>query len=497
MSIDIVAFCRFSHLVPADSGEIFYAGSPVRTVFLLHPDIPAGLNPSFHATPSDAPFSGETLRRVLDQSRAQTLLFMPIDAPVRIGYRALERMLAVLEDSGKGLVYGDYLEERAGRLQLHPTTELHEGGARDSFHFGPLVLVARKHLDRALENFGAITDKKYAGFYELWLKVFAQAGAFRIPEVLSHQVEMDLRLTGAKQHDYLKPNVREMQIELEEVFTQHLKRIGAWLEPRTATVEQRQGVFPCQASVIIPVKNREKTIADAVRSALAQKCGFDHNVIVVNNHSSDRTGFILNELCAADHRLVHVIPQRDDLGIGGCWDWAIRQTECGCWAVQLDSDDLYTDEHALACMVDKLEEGPFAMAVGSYRMVNFELQELPPGVIDHREWTDANGHNNLLRVNGIGAPRAFHTATLRRLGFPNITYGEDYAVGLRFTREYALGRVFEPVYLCRRWEDNSDAALPLEVSNRYTAYKDRIRALEILARQQLNAGHLPGAGGPG
>jgi glycosyltransferase involved in cell wall biosynthesis len=239
--------------------------------------------------------------------------------------------------------------------------------------------------------------------------------------------------------------------------------------------------FPRRASVVIPVRNRERTILDAVSSALEQKTSFEFNVIVVDNHSTDRTTELLRGI--KDPRLVHLIPTRTDLGIGGCWNEAIYSTECGRYAVQLDSDDLYRDAHALERIIHEFEVGPYAMVIGSYTMVDFSLKEIPPGLIDHREWTRENGRNNALRINGLGAPRAFDTSVLRRFGFPNVSYGEDYAMALRISRNYEIGRIYDSVYLCRRWEGNTDSALPLEVANRYDAYKDWVRTTEIRARK--------------
>jgi glycosyltransferase involved in cell wall biosynthesis len=236
---------------------------------------------------------------------------------------------------------------------------------------------------------------------------------------------------------------------------------------------------------VIPVRNRERTIADAVRSALGQRTGFAFNVLVVDNHSTDRTGALLEELAAQDPRVVRLVPDRTDLGIGGCWNHAVYSPLCGEYAVQLDSDDLYADEGTLERMVGHFQQGPYAMVIGSYTIVSFDLQEIPPGLIDHREWTRENGRNNALRINGLGAPRAFFVPLLRQIGLPNVSYGEDYAAALRISREYEVGRIYDPVYLARRWEGNSDAALPLATANRYDAYKDHVRTVEILARQEM------------
>jgi glycosyltransferase involved in cell wall biosynthesis len=286
---------------------------------------------------------------------------------------------------------------------------------------------------------------------------------------------------------YVDPRNRNYQIEMEKVATAHLKRVGAWLAPPNAKPLNDGKSFPCEASVVIPVRNRVKTVSDAVSSALSQKAEFTFNVIVVDNHSTDGTSKALAELASKDQRLVHIIPSRTDLGIGGCWNEAIYSDRCGRYAVQLDSDDLYSGTDVLARVVGEFKRGNYAAVVGSYTIVDFNLQQIPPGLIDHREWTDDNGHNNALRIHGLGAPRAYHVPTLRTIGFPNTSYGEDYAVVVRLSREYPIGRIYDSLYWCRRWEGNTDHALPLDTQNRYAFYKDRLRSIELAARQQLAA----------
>ncbi|HXG01480.1 MAG TPA: glycosyltransferase family A protein, partial [Bacteroidota bacterium] len=298
---------------------------------------------------------------------------------------------------------------------------------------------------------------------------------------------IDRRTSGERQFDYVDPKNRQVQIEMERAVSEHLKKIGAFLSPEFQEVDLSEGKFPCEASVIIPVRNRARTIADAVSSALAQQTSFPFNVIVVDNHSSDGTSSILRELAARDQRLIHVIPDRTDLGIGGCWNLAVHHSLCGRFAVQLDSDDLYKDGTTLHRIVETFRAEKCAMVIGSYQMTNFELQEIPPGIIDHREWTPDNGRNNALRVNGLGAPRAFFTPIVRRIKFPNVSYGEDYAVGLAISRDYHIGRIYEPIYLCRRWEGNTDANLDITRINANNFFKDKIRTFEILARQRKNA----------
>jgi len=316
----------------------------------------------------------------------------------------------------------------------------------------------------------------------LRLRLAEKRPIVRIPEPLYSSSVIDARATGEKQFDYVDPRNRDYQVEMERVATGHLQRVGAYLEPNFSKLTPASGDFPVEASIVIPVRNREKTIQDAVTSALGQKTPFSFNVIVVDNHSTDRTTEILRSI--NDSRLVHVIPERRDLGIGGCWNEAVSSSRCGAYVVQLDSDDLYQSDATLARIVDELRSGPYAMVIGSYSMVDFSLKSIPPGLIDHREWSRENGRNNALRINGLGAPRAFSTTVVRQIGFPNVSYGEDYAMGLRICREFEIGRIYESVYLCRRWEGNSDSALPLDVANRYDFYKDWIRTNEMRARRR-------------
>jgi hypothetical protein len=433
-------------------------------------------------------FSGAAVGRLLAASQSDYLLVILPGSFVGFGARALERLWQAAEDSGAGIVYSDFRERRKEETADHPLIDYQLGSLRDTFDFGSVMLIARRAAEGALQLHGTIAeDLQWGGLYDLRLKISADAPILRLPEPLYTRAALDLRASGERVFDYVDPRQRAYQIELERIATAHLKRIGAFLAPRFAEVPEPRAEFPVKASVVIPVRNREKTIADAVRSALAQTADFAFNVIVVDNHSTDGTTALLAQLSAENDRLIHLIPARTDLGIGGCWNEAIYAAHCGRYAVQLDSDDLYIDEHTLARIIAKLDEGRYAMVIGSYTTVDFELRELPPGLIDHREWTRENGRNNALRINGLGAPRAFDTATLRRFGLPNVSYGEDYAVALRLSRDYEIGRIYDSLYLCRRWGGNTDSALPLHTMNRYDTYKDRLRTLEILARQQLNA----------
>lgn len=408
--------------------------------------------------------------------RAESDILFIGDSRVNIdpGPRMFERMSQIIRDFGAGIVFSDAVG--------HPRVDYQPGSIRDNFDLGPVVAVSVTAARAARPETGA----RWGGMYDLRLRISEGYPIVRIPEPLYTASATDSRPSGQKQFDYVEPRNRDFQIEMERLATEHLKRIGAYLEPQFEAVPSATEKFPVKASVVIPIRNRERTILDAVRSAAGQKTDFDFNIIVVDNHSTDNTTEVLRSF--RDPRLVHIVPQRDDLGIGGCWNEAIYSARCGRYTVQLDSDDLYIDDGALARIVGELERGPYAMVVGSYTMVDFSLTEIPPGVIDHREWTRENGRNNALRINGIGAPRAFDTTILRRIGVPNVSYGEDYAVALRISRDFEIGRIYESVYLCRRWEGNTDSALPLESTNRHDAYKDWIRTMEITARKRKNAG---------
>ena len=431
--------------------------------------------------------SASGLYRVLETAPADYLLVVLPGQRVYPGERIVERLLASGEDSGAGLVYSDFRDEAGGVLTDHPLIDYQPGSIRDDFDFGSLFLISRKAASDAIRSHGGPDSSlRWGALYDLRLKLSIGSSILRLPEPLYTRVPVDNRATGARQFDYVDPRQRDYQLEMETVATAHLKRIGGFLAPAFAKLPDATETFPVEASVVIPVRNREKTIGDAVKSALSQKTSFNFNVIAVDNHSTDNTTRILETASRENQNLVHLIPERTDLGIGGCWNQAIYSMHCGRIAVQLDSDDLYRDPLALEQIVSKFNEGSYAMVIGSYAIVDFELREIPPGLIDHREWTRENGRNNALRINGLGAPRAFYVPVLRRFGFPNVSYGEDYAVGLRISREYEIGRIYEPVYYARRWEGNSDAQLDRATANRYDAYKDRLRTVEIMARKRLN-----------
>ena len=434
----------------------------------------------------DSLFSSDTVRLVGKKCTSSYALVIMQDEPIEFGQHAIERFLSVAENSGSGIVYSDHFDVKNGVRIPHPVLDYQTGSMRDNFNFGPVMVFNSAELNHSISK--TTTDSfRYAGFYNARLDVSRQWPVSRISEFLYSRTEGDVRRSGEKQFDYVDPRNQAAQKEMETAATRHLKKIGAYLKPGFKRVSVDKARFECEASVIIPVKNRVKTIGEAVKSALEQKAGFPFNLIVVDNHSTDGTTDVLRSLAQRDARLLHVIPKRKDLGIGGCWNAAVCHEKCGRFAVQLDSDDLYKDDTTLQRIVDVFRREKCAMVIGSYQMVNINGEEIPPGIIDHREWTPENGRNNALRVNGLGAPRAFYTPVLRRLKFPDVSYGEDYAEGLAISREYRIGRIYEPVYLCRRWEGNSDADLDIAKQNLYDSYKDKLRTFEIMARQKLNA----------
>jgi hypothetical protein len=405
--------------------------------------------------------------------------------PLDMGRHAIERMMQVCTDTGAGMVYSDYFEKKNDAMAPHPVIDYQEGSLRDDFNFGSVVLYDGNAFRDACSRMDQ--DYSYAGLYDLRLKISQNHPLIRIPEMLYTEVETDTRKTGEKQFDYVDPRNRAVQVEMERACTHHLRCVGGWLAPEFSDVKFDEGAFENDASVVIPVRNRVKTIGDAINSVLSQKTRYKFNLIIVDNYSTDGTTEIIRSF-ASDGRVVHIIPDRKDLGIGGCWNEAIFSKECGRFAIQLDSDDLYIDDSVITRVVDAFHEQHCAMIVGSYRMVNFDLNEIPPGLIDHREWTPDNGRNNALRINGLGAPRAFYTPMLREIRVPNVSYGEDYAVGLAISRRYRIGRIYEPLYLCRRWDENSDAVLDVVKANAHNLYKDRIRTIELTARIRMNRG---------
>ena len=450
--------------------------------FAAHHQVPEGC--TFVIT--DRLESSNTIVSIAENTDADYVMICTRHTTIGWGNNTLERFLRVADDTDAVMVYADHYKMVEGKMEKHPVIDYQSGSLRDDFDFGSLWCIKAQ----ALADYIAQSDREeyqFAALYDLRLYLSRVGEIFHLNEFLYSEAELDTRKSGEKQFDYVNPRNREVQIEMEKACTQHLGKVGALID----TTFYRQPDFGEQdfeyeASVIIPVFNREKTVADAVKSALGQKASFKFNVIVVNNHSTDRTGEILDELKADN--LIQIVPERTDLGIGGCWNEAINSSFCGKFAVQLDSDDLYSSPKTLQKIVDAFYKQKAAMIIGSYRMCDFDLNTLPPGLIDHKEWTDENGCNNALRINGLGAPRAFFTPLVRQIQFPNTSYGEDYALGLAFSRRYRIGRIYDELYLCRRWGGNSDAALSVEKVNANNLYKDRLRTMELKARQHLLQG---------
>lgn len=428
-------------------------------------------------------FKSETIRRIAAESNADYALVYTKTTTLELGYMALERLLQIAQDTEAGLVYADHYQVKGGELVKAPVIDYQKGSLRDDFDFGSVLFFDTAALKESVQR---MTETyQHAGLYDLRLKLSQRYALVHVNEYLYSEVEEDNRKSGEKQFDYVDPRNRDRQIEMEKACTQHLKEIGGYLEPHFKDIDFNQGEFEVEASVIIPVRNRATTIGAAIESILKQQTRFKFNLIVIDNHSTDGTTEAI-DVFKADGRVVHLVPERNDLGIGGCWNYGVNSTHCGKFAVQLDSDDLYKDEHTLQTIVDAFYEQKCAMVIGSYMMTDFDLNELPPGVIDHKEWTPDNGRNNALRINGLGAPRAFYTPVLRSIGLPNTSYGEDYAMGLNISRHYQIGRIYDVLYLCRRWGGNSDAALSIEKVNANNLYKDRIRTWELEARIALN-----------
>jgi len=400
-----------------------------------------------------------------------------------LGQYAIERMVQVAEDSGAGILYTDYHEIKEGFRKAHPLNDYQAGSIRDDFDFGPLLLIRTEAAKDVILKGNA--NYNSAALYDLRLTISQKYPLVHLNEYLYTLEEKDLRGSDEKMFAYVDPKNRAVQIEMEQACTNHLRAIGAWLPPVFEKIDLEEGTFPVEASVIIPVRNRIRTVTDAINSVLKQKTDFAFNLIIIDNHSTDGTTAAIAEKAAKDKRIIHLVPQREDLGIGGCWNEGIQNPGCGRFAVQLDSDDVYSDENTLAKIVQEFYAQNCAMLVGSYRMCNFDLQTIPPGIIDHKEWTPENGRNNALRINGLGAPRAFFTPALRKIKVPNTSYGEDYALGLQFSRNWQIGRIYDVLYLCRRWEDNSDAAIDIVKLNANNAYKDKLRSIELAARQKL------------
>ncbi|MDR0753834.1 MAG: glycosyltransferase [Prevotellaceae bacterium] len=456
----------------------------VEKIFLMSTEKPNNIPENCEWIECKNFFSTSAVKSVGDNANTPYCLIYIKTSPLQLGAYALERFVNLIDDTGAGMVYSDYYEKKNDELCAHPVIDYQQGSLRDDFNFGSALFYKTEALKKGIAKFSH--EFNFAGFYDLRLKVSQTHSLFRIPEFLYTETELDTRKSGEKQFDYVDPKNREVQIEMEKACTQHLKETGGYLKPEFDKIEFDKDEFEFEASVVIPVRNRATTIEDAIKSVLMQKTKFKFNLIIVDNHSTDGTGEIIEEYAGKSDLIVHIIPERKDLGIGGCWTAAVMDRRCGRFAVQLDSDDLYIDENTLQKIVDAFYEQQCAMVVGTYKTVNANLETIPPGIIDHREWTPDNGRNNALRINGLGAPRAFYTPVLRKIKVPNVSYGEDYAAGLAISRNCQIGRIYEPLYLCRRWEGNSDAAVDTVKLNAYNTYKDRIRTVELLARIAKN-----------
>ena len=428
--------------------------------------------------------STQTLHSIHEHAEGKNMLLYLRPGLIRFGQYALERMDTVLQECKYNrIVYADYYEISNGTKKNHPVNDYQLGSVRDDFDFGPLLMIKYDALDTYM---GRLVSKapeyKYAGLYRFRLSCAAlPEGIIHIREYLYTFQEEDIRKSGEKQFDYVNPKNRDVQLEMEAAFTSSLRYNKEYLKKKIQSVKFASKGFKYEASVIIPVRNRVRTIEDAIRSVFMQQASFKFNLIIVDNHSTDGTTEVIRRY-ASDNRLVHLIPERDDLGIGGCWNLAAAHPLCGKFSVQLDSDDVYSGPDTLQKIVDTFYTEKCAMVIGTYKMTDFDLNEIPPGIIDHREWTPENGRNNALRINGLGAPRAFYTPILREIKMPNVSYGEDYAIGLAISRTYAIGRIYDVLYLCRRWEDNTDASLDIHKVNEYNAYKDSLRTRELRAR---------------
>jgi hypothetical protein len=427
--------------------------------------------------------STATIKKIAAKADTEYTLIYTKSTDLRLGMFALDRMLQIIDDSGAGFVYADHYQVVGDEKKNNPLITYQKGSLRDDFDFGPVIIYKTSELKKAVNKMDK--EYKFAGIYDLRLKISQTAALVHINEYLYTEIENDTRKSGEKIFDYVNPKNREVQIEMEQACTDHLKKIGGYLPPRFKNVEFYKADFEYEASVIIPVRNRIRTISDAVKSVLSQKTSFKFNLIIIDNYSTDGTTEAIGEF-AFDNRLVHIIPENKELGIGGCWNVGVHHPKCGKFAVQLDSDDVYSDENTLQKIVNAFYEQNCAMVVGTYMLTGFDMKMIPPGIIDHKEWTLENGRNNALRINGLGAPRAFYTPVLRKIKVPNTSYGEDYALGLHFSREYQIGRIYDVLYLCRRWDDNSDASLDIVKMNAHNTYKDRIRTWELEARIALN-----------
>lgn len=429
-----------------------------------------------------------TLSAIVEMAETSHVLFVLTGADLAFGPSEVTRLMTAAVDRKAGIVYSDFYEEDQGRRSLHPLNDYQAGSVREGFDFGPVILLSLDAVRESRSRYGTVSGVRFAALYDLRLNLSIDYPLCRIPEPLVTVAAKGGPLTGERLFSYVDPRNTGAQREMEQVFTEYLKKIGAYLPPSGLEPFGAEGNFPVEASVVIPVRNRKDTVGDAVNSALSQETDFPFNVIVVDNHSTDGTTNLLARLAGKEERLKHLVPKQTGLGIGGCWNMAIDAESCGRFAVQLDSDDLYESKGSLQQIVEMFRQKRYGMVIGAYTLVDSDMNEISPGLVNHREWTDENGHNNALRVNGLGAPRAFDTALIRRIRFPNVSYGEDYSAALRICREYRIGRIFDSLYLCRRWAGNTDSLLTIEEANRHDSYKDSLRTEEIAARQLKNKG---------
>ena len=484
MKTTINCFIPFANAAQAEKTvQSLQSSDLIKKIYLLTAETTATPLPGCDILTVSALNSSATMRAVAAHSDADYTLLYTKYTTLSPGMFTFERMIHIAEDSNAGMVYADHYQVAEGVQKNAPVIDYQPGSLRDDFNFGSVLLYRASALKEAVSRMKA--DYQFAGLYDLRLKLSQKEALVHINEYLYSEVENDTRKSGEKIFDYVDPKNRGLQIEMEQACTEHLKEIGGYLAPEFKKIEFSAGNFEYEASVIIPVRNRIRTIKDAIRSVLNQKAEFKFNLIIIDNHSTDGTTDAIREF-TSDERLIHIVPERNDLGIGGCWNLGVHHEKCGKFAVQLDSDDVYKDENTLTTMVQAFYEQNCAMVVGTYMMTDFNMNRIAPGIIDHKEWTPENGRNNALRINGLGAPRAFYTPVLREIKVPNTSYGEDYALGLNFSRQYQIGRVYDVVYLCRRWDDNSDAALDVVKMNGHNLYKDRIRTWELQARIAMN-----------
>lgn len=468
----------------ADTVRELKASPVVSDVILLVPQGAQSACDGCKVISIDTIYSSATVKAIAAATKSElTLLYTKPDTLV-LGYQALERIALVAADTAAGMLYCDHYHIKGGVAAKAPVIDYQAGSLRDDFDFGSVLVFDTAALK---ESAASITScYTAAGLYDLRLKLSQKYEIEHINEYLYTDVEHDTRSSGQKIYDYCDPRNNASQKEMEDACTKHLKAIGAYLAPSDfQDIDFDSKQFNVEATVIIPVLNRERVIRDAIKSVLAQETDFEYNLIVVDNHSTDGTSEAIDEF-AGDPRLIHIIPERNDLGIGGCWNLAANDPRCGKFVIGLDSDDIYATPATLRTMIAQFYKENAAMVCGTYKMVNFKLEEIPPGIIDHHEWTPDNGRNNALHVNGFGGPRAFYTPVFRALQLPNTCYGEDYAMGLMVSRNYRIGRVYDVMTLARRWDDNTDADLDINKENANNIYKDRIRTWEVKARIQKN-----------